>query len=114
MTGILAMAGSVKAFQLAVSITQFSGAGSASSSHTFPTNTAAVTGGTGSYSYSWIESDNGGLWSVGSPTGASTGMAVSGVSSGNLVQANLYVVVTDTITGATATSNTVTYTYYHV
>jgi hypothetical protein len=79
-------------------------------SFTFPANAAAVSGGSGSYSYLWTETDDGNAaWSNGA-AGASYAPTASGVISGcNGSLASYIVIVTDTVTGQTATSNKANY-----
>ncbi|MBA3812376.1 MAG: hypothetical protein H0X27_12175 [Caulobacteraceae bacterium] len=82
-----------------------------SSSHTFPANAVTATGGSGSYSYLWSETDDGiGTWTSGG-TGASFAPSVSGVPGGDdsFSRANYSCTVTDTVTHATVTSNVTIY-----
>jgi hypothetical protein len=77
---------------------------------TFAPNTATVSGGSGSYTYLWTETDNGvGVWNSGG-TAASFAPTAKGVQTGCYVASAAYkVTVTDTQTGQTAVSNEADY-----
>jgi len=81
------------------------------SSHTFNTHAATVAGGSGSFTYIWQNTNDGnGVWNTGG-TASSFTPSVSGVTlaTGCVSTATYSVVVTDTVTHLTATSNTATY-----
>jgi YD repeat-containing protein len=79
-------------------------------SYTFASVTVSVTGGSGSFTYSWTPaSTSGGTWASG--TAATFTPIVSGVASSTTAQATYTCTVTDTVTGAHATSNAVLYQY---
>jgi len=84
------------------------------SGYSFPANSGViVTGGSGSYTYLWSNTNDGnGVWTTG---GASTTFApaVSGVTlaTGCISTAKYSVTVTDTVSHLNATSNTASYTW---
>ncbi|HWE98812.1 MAG TPA: DUF2612 domain-containing protein [Caulobacteraceae bacterium] len=81
-------------------------------SWTFDTNTATVTGGSGSYAFTWsLASASGGAFTLTGGGTASATVAVSGVGSGVTATVHLSCQVLDTITGTTATSSSVTYSF---
>ncbi|MGI8840981.1 MAG: hypothetical protein ACR2F8_09430 [Caulobacteraceae bacterium] len=89
----------------------FVGAGP-SSSNTFPTNHVTVTGGSGSFTYLWTETDNGGAgWSSGG-TAATYAPKVSGVGDGS--SASYTCTVTDTRYGLSAPSNRASYFWRNI
>lgn len=99
------------AMTLAASITGGTiSASGPSPNHTFGANTVTVTGGSGSYSYLWSETDDGvATWTTGG-TGPSFSPGVSGVpGGGETARASYTCTVTDTVTHATAASNVAVY-----
>jgi hypothetical protein len=99
--------------ELVVSVEPFFGAGSAvnQSSFNFGTFTAAVTGGTGPYTYQWYyETAADGTFAIASPSALSTALTVSGVFLFNTASATVRCRVTDSL-GAVGTSNIVGLTY---
>ncbi|MGI8841254.1 MAG: hypothetical protein ACR2F8_10835 [Caulobacteraceae bacterium] len=84
----------------------FVGAGP-SGFNTFPTNYVTVTGGSGSFTYLWTETDDGGAgWSTGGAA-ATYAPRVTGV--GDASSASYACTVTDTQYGITAPSNRASY-----
>jgi len=82
------------------------------SSISFPTNTATVVYGSGSYTYLWSDTNDGdGTWVTGG-TGSTFAPSVSGLKAlrGCGSSAQYTVTVTDTVTHRTATSNSAGYT----
>ena len=76
----------------------------------YPANSAAVTGGSGSFTYLWTDTNDGfGTWSNGS--GPTFGPVVMIPVPGNPSLAKYMVTVTDSITGETAVSNVARYLY---
>ena len=110
--GVLAaMMPSLAQAQLAVSIGGGESVRGQTETFTFQSNTAVVTGGSGSYSYLWAPVSISGLghWSSGSGASfAPTATIYTDCEDSTAVYA---VTVTDKISGATATSNTATYYY---
>ena len=81
--------------------------------YTFAQNTVSITGGSGSYTYRWAETDDGlGTWST-AGTGASFTPTVANVIPQNSSSATYTCTVTDTVSGKQATSNSVAYSYTH-
>ncbi len=85
-------------------------ASGASGSHTFGANTVVVTGGSGSFTYLWSETDDGnGTWNSGG-TGTSFAPSVSGVPGGSESSTAHYTcTVTDTVYHINTTSNVASY-----
>jgi hypothetical protein len=84
------------------------------SSHTFGTITPTITGGSGSYTYSWTVTTNEvGVWTPLTSTASAITPAVSGVPAGNIAHATYVLVVTDTMSGKTATSNTASLSFFN-
>jgi hypothetical protein len=78
---------------------------------TFPTNSAVVSGGSGSYTFVWSPmSTDGGTWSGGAGQTFAPQVHVTGVDC-TVADAAYTATVTDTVTGAKATSNSAEYTY---
>lgn len=83
------------------------------SSHTFAANTVTITGGSGSYSYAWTNSnDANGTWNTGGRA-ASFASSVSGVNVGTgcYSSATYRVAVTDNSSHVTVNSNTAVYAW---
>jgi hypothetical protein len=100
---------------LAQSLTVTIGDGSVERSGTrvfsFPSNSAVASGGSGSYTFVWSPmSTSGGTWSGGSGQTFSPQVDVTGPNC-TVARAAYTATVTDTVTGAMATSNSAEYTY---
>ncbi|MGB8840039.1 MAG: hypothetical protein WCC64_03110 [Aliidongia sp.] len=78
---------------------------------TFPANSAVASGGSGSYSFVWSPTGEfEGTWSGGAGQTFAPQVHVTGVDC-TVASASYTATVTDTVTGATATSNSVEYNY---
>jgi len=110
--GVLAaMAPSFAQAQLAVTIGDGESVRGQTETFVFQSNTAAVTGGSGSYSYRWAPASVSGLghWSSGSSSSFAPSVTIyTDCEDSTAVYA---VTVTDKVTGQTATSNGATYYY---
>jgi hypothetical protein len=96
---------------LAVSIGDGSFARSGAMVFTFPSNSATVTGGSGSYTYIWSNTNDGNaVWSGGSGQSFAPQVTIGGPNC-NESRASYTVTVTDTVTGNMATSNAAVYFY---
>jgi hypothetical protein len=109
--GIFMMTASAAAqAALAVSIGEGSSVIGQTETHSFPTNTAVVSGGSGSYTYMWSPSITGlGHWSSGS--GQTFAPFVTIYTNCEDSTAQYTVTVTDQATGQKAVSNVATYYY---
>ena len=88
-------------------------ASGASASHTFGVNAVSITGGSGSYTYLWSNTnDTFGTWTTGG-TSSSFTPGVSGVTlaTGCFSTAHYKVTVTDTVTNVVFASNLANYTW---
>ena len=83
-----------------------------SASHIFSGNSATVTGGSGSFTYLWSNTNDGfGTWTTGG-TASSFAPSVSGVAGSCTISSATYTVtVTDTVTHQTKTSSGALYTW---
>jgi hypothetical protein len=96
--------------QLSVTIGEGSEVRSSSRTFTFGPNTAVATGGSGSYSFVWTNTNDGlGRWTGGAGQSFSPQATIS--VDCNVSSAVYTATVTDMVTGAKAASNTATYTY---
>jgi hypothetical protein len=81
---------------------------------TFPPNTATVTGGSGSYTYLWSDTNDGGAkWFAGGTSQSFSPRVIEPITC-NFSQASYTVTVTDKVTGATVTSNGAFYIYNNI
>ena len=88
---------------LSVSVQTGTAASGPFGSDTFSPNTATASGGSGSYSFAWTETDDAaGTWSIANGSTPTATFSVSGVANGVTSSASLKCTVTDTITGSTA------------